>query len=112
MQSNLLVAPRRSVISHRAFHCAHQPRNLSTPRNRFGRVETMFESVFIPLRCSRGHSPVHPANFDAEIVSEFFLQPAALKGKPRQSGALTVHMHEGDTPRTPTTLNLGSGSTN
>jgi hypothetical protein len=28
------------VISHRAFHCAHQPRNLSTPRNRFGRVKT------------------------------------------------------------------------
>jgi hypothetical protein len=32
------------------------------------------------------------------------------KGKPRRSGALTVHMHVGDTPRTLTTLNLGSGS--
>ena len=45
-----------------SFHCAHQPRNLSTPRNRFGRVKTMFERVFIPLRCSRGHPPVHPAS--------------------------------------------------
>ena len=32
--------------------------------------------------------------------------------KPRRSGALTVHMHVGDTPRSLTTLNRGSGSTN
>ena len=32
--------------------------------------------------------------------------------KPRRSGALTVLMHVGDTPRSLTTLNRGSGSTN
>src|SRR5262249_30243152 len=50
-----------SFISRKGFHNAQQLRNLSTARNGFCRVESMFDRVFIPLWCSRGLSPVHPA---------------------------------------------------
>ena len=47
-----------------------------------------------------------------EHVSQLRGRDWPPKRKPRRSGALAVHMHVGDTPRTLTTLNLGIGSTN
>src|SRR5258707_6017816 len=55
-------SPCRSIVSCEGFHCAYQLRNRSTPRDGFCRVEAMFESVLIPLRCSRRQSAVHPTS--------------------------------------------------
>jgi hypothetical protein len=67
----------------------------------------------------RNPASVPGETYDADCANRFHraCKPTARprlapKRKPRRSGALAVHMHVGDTPRTLTTLNLGIGSTN
>src|SRR4051812_25927826 len=72
------------------------------PRYSFRGVEAMFESVFIPLRCSRGRSPVHPTSAVRHRrrlagVPAPCCQTAANSDPP----PATVSLSHADTVRTP-----------